>query len=518
MGGPSAREHDRWARVALIRTLTGTVVGVLIAATLHAIIWLFPGVEDFDNDFGMVARLFVTELRHRSSAIPSSNEQPGFVFVDIDPDRAPPGANSACDALTKAHPGRYTIVEKSRGLSPARGTGHEPREGVQLDCGSGRPLNRYLLSEIIAELQKRNPRTIVVDVELDGEPGVVTSEETQALARALSGSQVPTVYVLPVDDPEVLHPPVTFVHVVPSALRLGQAPHAFATVALAEPGVPVRRYAKCYRDDTGDRWIPSLPFQAASTLRAALPTDGDTLCRAEIGVKPAELTARIDYTLPSLAAHAVDEDADLVDQRFALRTIYRHLYIRCLASDFWPGGSAQSKRCSLGETYAGRVVVIGASNQARRDTHPTPFGPMAGAEVVMNAMQTFAKSVRERDTSLGKPIGELGQLILSSLLWLPYFGLKSFLQRKDDDRKPTRRIKAGRAFLLAPSFVLVLFAVLLITIARGYASLSIVVGVIGLAAEQYLELATQGIHFIEGVLERWLLGPKDAAHKGAGAT
>ena len=39
--------------------------------------------------------------------------------------------------------------------------------------------------------------------------------------------------------------------------------------------------------------------------------------------------------------------------------------------------------------YKDKIVVIGASNPSRRDRHYTPFGDMAGSEVVINAIRSF---------------------------------------------------------------------------------------------------------------------------------
>lgn len=519
-----------WMRLAIVKTLTGTILGLVTSIAL-VLLSVYGGLADFDYDVGLRMHRFGQErLKHRSSSLsPEKTHGDTYVFLDVDPEpdrratvshestwtpAAMLGSIAACKALVNAFPEHYAL---STGQLPPSVNNQSASVLTGLECSPTRPLNRYLLAALVRELRERGARLIVVDVELAAEVGVIPAAENQALVKALiEQSLVPVIFVKPVAFAWQLEPSkINYVHIdqadpFEQALektfqnRQSELPgvRVAAAVVLPEPGQPLRRYPKCYKTDAaGVGPLPSLPFLAAM-LSASSVTDPSTLCAQEATREAqysgnAYVAPRIVYTLPSLRGHQDDPGEG---EGFRLWSIYRRVYNRCLASNFWVAESI----CGQKVSYEDKVVVIGASNRLRRDRHYTPIGNMAGAEVVINTIRSFVLYADHKDKEIGEAMWKKAQIVLMcGPVWFIFFGLQCFLQRCDNTKQHlSNRQKASRVMMVFLVFLVVLLAVIGITVSVTYSSFSIVVGVLAVALEQYVEVVT-----------KWVVHPCDAAFR-----
>jgi hypothetical protein len=366
-----------------------------------------------------------------------------------------------------------------------------------ISCFAGRPINRYLLASLIRELERRGARLIVIDAVLEADSSAIDPAENEALASALATARVPVVLV---DEAEYsAHTPshTDYVHLRGNGLRL-QGPSLFESVALPTPGEPLRRYPRCYRADDADHWIPSTPF-VAGELAASRQTAGcppaTERSEGDFGEAP-----RIEYEFPSLSEAGVDEDADPSDSATLRYAPYHRVYTRCLAANFWPDvASADRKHCADREAYEGRIVIIGASDHVQRDLHTTPLGLMAGAEVIINALSSFARAPYQPKQNHWA--GEGRALLGGSLLWFLFYCVKGFLHRHDHEDTPEPPgLAVGRAILISLAFVVTLFAVTAFSVWIAYGSFAILVSVLSIAVEQYVEVISK---CLLAPIEKW---------------
>ena len=505
--------HQAWLRMSLVKTLVGALLGLVSAAVLVvASLVVFPGLAEFDHDLGLRMHLFAEQhLAHWSQGIEPGRDWPvSFVFVDADPEpasRSAPGAAAppACVALAQA----YSRCAASRPGAETAGRNAVscPASPPVLNCSAARPLNRYLLAELIAGLRKTGARLVVLDVELVDDPGVVPAPEDDALRRALSEAgpdDAPVVFARPADYASLNE--VTGVHDVEVGPAYLANPPAradralpIAAVALPAPGQPVRRYPKCYRStDAAVPPLPSLPYLAAALLMKP-PVDPESLCVQHAQGDDVHAAPYIAYALPTLRAH---QDNLLDEDDFRVWSTYRRVYDRCLAANFW---SAQSS-CGSAATYRGKVVVVGASSRLRRDRHATPIGDMAGAEVVINAINSFVVAPHANEKRVPEALGKKARIVLACLLpWFAFFCLREFLMDDAGHRKPpwSRRLLHGAIVFAA--FWLALATALAITFVSSYGSFSVLIGVLAIGIEQYVEaITTWVLHPCERLLKRAL--------------
>ena len=514
-----------WFRRALVKTGTGTVLGIATALFLVAASELFPELEDFDYDIGLQLRRSANELWHRSTSLPRQKPGDEYVFLDVDPDilrSETPYANNEllstkgtssmlpCEALACKFPDLYSmegsgtsVCIKQQALSATTG----------LNCSPARPLNRYLLGQLVKELRKRQARIIVIDIVLEKEPGIISPEEDKALLRLLeqshSNSAIPVVYVKPADY-AWQERGLTYIYA--NALdvfadvfernaedKLG----VWAAVGLPSPGQPLRRYPKCYKTDRqGLEALPSIPFITAH-LMGANAVRLDDLCAIGRTKRVSDKFAapRIFFTLPTL--HRIHLDAAMEGEDFRTFAIYKHIYNRCLASNFWDDKLACGKR----ETYQHKVVVIGASNHLRRDQHSTPLGNMVGAEVVINAIRSFthpelANQIADR-AFWSRGLKKIAIVLWCAPIWLAYYLIKcAFFPEHHKWSALSRSRKIAGVIAVPIAFFVVV--ILVITITVMYASFAVVVGVLAIAVDQYVEIMRKVIFVCDSFL-RWCL-------------
>jgi hypothetical protein len=491
--GPPAGRMP-WFRLALLKTIVGCALGLFSSA---AVIWFthkaFPQVGEFSVDVGLKLKMSLDRLKHLSTGLPKKDADASFVFLDVDPKHE--GA-SVCTAIAKnfAQP---------------------------LDCHSARPLNRYVLAKLIDDLQDRKPSLIVLDVTLAYDYPVVPKEESKALAKAMGSSKVPIVYAAPAElnwregdvdsapevevDAEDMFP----AELITSKPEDNTANKAHAAIAFPEADQPLRRYRKCYAVAGSNVAAYTLPWLAAELL--SKPRDAKLgPCNDSDNPVP-----RIIYTIPPIDGH---QDMQLTSER-AQWAFYRNVYTRCLVSKFWEENRSRcGKVDDVTSLYEGKVVVIGASNPGRRDWHYTPLGNMAGPEVVVNAIRSFQKFSKQPEPTAFETFRHEALIVMTcSLLWLLFHSLRYGTAGAVSRRlAPLTQVK--RALFVGGAFVATLLLVLGVTIHMSFESdgpapsLSILVGVLAITAEQYVDAMEWVLHRVSEAAARLLGISKEAGH------
>lgn len=505
------RTLPRWAGQAVSKTVAGMVLGLLTACVLA---WLshgpFPGLQAYGEDLGLRLAVYLDRVGASASGIASRKgdaDRHGYIFLDVDPEEGarldPAAPASACEAYAEA------LRSGSAGTAPA------------LNCSSARPLNRHLLAAIVAGLRERGARLVVLDVVLAEEPGVVDAAEDAALREVLGAgtdADAPVLFAAPFEVVSV-QGDATGEPTVALALRplvdtdVARGVHAAA--ALPAPGQPLRRYPKCLaRQDGPAGPVPSLPYLAATLLRADV--DATRACDAG-GPRQTDArhapgnVPRIVYTLPSMATH---EDEGPAPSRAAWAPV-RDVYQRCLARHFWDPARSH---CGQARAFAGKVVVVGASSALRRDRHYTPLGDMAGPEVVINAVRSFVAYPQLRDRGLGEVLAdELGLVLLGGTVWLGYFLFRGWLAEAGRGATPSLPRSIGRVLVVAIAFIVTLVAAAALALVASYRtagplpSLDVLVPVLAIAIDEYVELASRLVHRVEGWVDT-LLGLRTTPH------
>ena len=516
-----ARVAKRVLPEAIVETLAGGLLGVVTASVLVvSSLVFFPGLADFDYDMGLRMRKFADEYLSNwtTGLVPDAKHVDSYVFVDVDPQLEPSPTEGgddtgACSALAHV-PTRCYVMRP--GAPAPRDRAACARGQVVLNCSAARPLNRHLLSELVKGLRERGARLIILDVVLADEPGAIDQAENLALRDAMrqSGDAAgPVIFAQPAEydsqhEPTGSHsarvdPARLFDARLPAdagGTAAGNGRPAFAAIALAAPGQPVRRYPKCFHSVWhGAKPSPSLPYVAAALL-AQPGTDPTSLCPAlgadDSGRDDSPYSApRIRYTLPSLRAH---QDNTRDGEDFRMWSVYRHVYNRCLAAKFW----SEESPCSRPETYRGKVVVIGASSFLRRDRHYTPIGNMAGAEVVINAIRSFVLNPQQRDQDVGEAVLKKVSIVLVCLVpWLAFFCVYGYVKRGSHHRSHWTASLCRIAIVIF-AFATTLVLVVGITFRASYSSFFVLIGVLAIAVELYIAVTKLGLDAFKGLLWR----------------
>lgn len=261
--GKPVEQQLSWPFEAAAKTASGILLGlitsVLVVLASHL---LFPGLADFDYDLGLRMQTWADlDLRFGATSLsPAETGKDAYLFLDVDP--RPPrfpetstvtldptnesAGSNACASLIRKYPERYTLVSsKENSKAP-------------LNCSDARPLNRYLLAELVEGLRERGAALIVLDVELAPAQDVVDARETTALQMALwdrAGGAAKVVYADPAEfvsaDRESDAISIASEHNPDFDAPAHSPPvsdHVFSAIALPAPGVPLRRYPRCMRD------------------------------------------------------------------------------------------------------------------------------------------------------------------------------------------------------------------------------------------------------------------------------
>jgi CHASE2 domain-containing sensor protein len=497
--------QPEWVREAVVKTLIGLMLGLATAFMLITLASsLFHELEDAGQDAGLAVAVYVDRvLGFASGTKPlGKGDADRYVFLDVDPE---PSAHGPAVGPTS---GVGTELLQPCAALATTGTARGP-----LNCSLGRPVNRYVLASMIDRLSEWQARLVVIDVLLEAEAGVVGDDENAALVQAVTlrknaSATVPIVWVDPVESASDPEEPFTDVWGGRGLLHTDAARGLYAAVAIPVPGQPVRRYAKCLVDRATNSVVPTVPFLMAR-LTSGGPFDAQVDC-AEEGVADEANAPRIVYSLPPARSH---QDAPNERGR-AEWGHYLPVFNRCLGEYFW---APKVSACGQASTYAGKIVVIGASNPARRDRHLTPLGDMAGSEVIINAARSFAAYPHNRDRSYGELLAKKFVVVAwCSLIWLGYFLLSAGLSHSLFGRRHRLLVGVGNTALFAVSVVLVMVTALWISFRTSgpVPSLDVLIPALAVAIDVYVEKAHDVLEWAEHRLKTVLGLPLAAAsHK-----
>ncbi|MBU1346841.1 MAG: CHASE2 domain-containing protein [Alphaproteobacteria bacterium] len=379
-----SEDPEPWWNKALVAALAGLLFSLVMSAlfSLGSAFRIAPlvAVERAGIDFGMMA---YTAFSGRPQ---QTTDDPRYVFVDVD--------RAACEAFSEA-----------------------PEA-----CVGGRPIPPALTVAFARAVRGSGASVVLIDVRAPED-----EEERARLADAMTATDGPwmiaSLGVRPrrstrqmevVAEPETLLGPSDR-----AALRRGRlvlAPFVTSTDAFAADGIirhyPLLEQVHGLGGAAEPRGLPSAPFLAASLTD---PANAEAiLCRyyAETGDTCAssgrpgatadirfgertDMRNRIFYSLPSLAAAGAEQGRVYRDR-------YLGFYDRIDASALLDGDGFSWPP----ELMQGAVVVLGTSAPEGHDWHVTPVGPMAGPEILLNAIRAFSEYSPLSEPSVTATAGE----------------------------------------------------------------------------------------------------------------
>lgn len=482
----SHRQHSPW-----IEWLSGLILGLITAALLVITTsTIYPDLEDYGIDLGLRLNVGLTSVDFKplpnEPIISGTSHSIHYVFLDVDPGgngSSPDSSDGACNALKKPRP-RTNNFELSA-----------------LQCQPTRPLNRYLLTEVLDTLKELNEevkllakseniRAIVLDVILAKDPA--TEDEDKALRPAMKEweyNHTPIIYAADASLPFRNDDSLVALEPDQEDRYPGKARIAFPVADSA-----IRHYHRCFFTNTSPKQLESLPYQIARAVNLILPECGAAKAHPD--------DERIIYTLPSLEAHA---DSPEIDTRaYALAFRYQPIYRRCLAANLWNPDS----ECSRPETYQGAIVIVGASNPFRRDRHYTPLGEMSGAEVLINATHSFLLYPDQKEKTFREKLeGKAWITFLCSLVWLTYHLIHHRMaMHRNNHLSIWARMQVWvlnkLAFLMTLATMVALATWLSFRPESSPPNLDVFLPVLAIALEQYAEFAERLLRFIEMLLTK----------------
>jgi hypothetical protein len=513
------------------------IVVVLLGHTV------FPEVAESGTDMGMRLKVAVERFRNFSTGLPLREigglslpaAATGYVFLDVDAEYVPgsttsaeAGAMAACRALQAHFHTSYRMTSPGQQAVEA-GAG---QTAAALDCPSSRPLNRYLLAELVKELRRRGAKLVVLDIVLAREEGMIDDRENRALLRELAApSPVPVIYAAPLElvweENSASHTNVVSLTEGSDLrgaadTRMPGAGAAYAAIAVPAPGRVLRRYPPCFTVEGSPVPAVGMPLLAAQLL-----TDQKHGGSCEAGKAEAD---RIVFTLPSITGHLSQvlgrHSSEQAQRESATRTFYRPVYGRCLAAHFWEAGGGWCGEAPAGADgppsyYRDKVVVVGITNPVRRDWHITPLGNMVGAQVVVNAIRSRVQYPWLHEHSLAGTMGKELLIVLACLpFWFAFHLLRYGTMDAAADASPSGDHSGGghrknikRRVYLVLGYALVLSLVLAATFWMSFAisgpapSLDVLIGVLAITTELYVEVAICIVHSIEHFVDRLLPAP-----------
>ncbi len=379
-----SEDPEPWWNKALVAALAGLLFSLAMSAllSLGSAFRIAPlvAVERAGIDFGMMA---YTAFSGRPQP---TADGPRYVFVDVD--------RAACEAFAEP-PGA---------------------------CVGGRPIPTALTVAFARAARTSGASVLLVDVKAPEDRA-----ERARLVDAMTATDGPWVIAslgvrprLSTRQMEVVAEPETLLGPSDRAVlrqgRLVLAPFVTSTDAFAADGIirhyPLLEQVHGLGGAEGPRGLPSAPFLAASLADPA--TAEAILCRyygqTGQGCDPSDradgsatlrfgertdMRNRIFYSLPSLAA-AEPQHGQVYRER------YLGFYDRIAASALMDGGRFSWPP----ELMQGAVVVLGTSAPEGHDWHVTPVGPMAGPEILLNAVRAFSEYSPLSEPSVTATAGE----------------------------------------------------------------------------------------------------------------
>lgn len=449
------QDPHAWWRKALLVSVTGLVFSLALSAllTLGAAFRAAPlmALERAGVDFAL--KTYVAFAPWVDPGFDSPMAQ-GYAFVDLD--------LAAC-----------------RPFSP---------DGDQA-CLRDQPAPPALIMDFARAAQTSGAKVVIVDIEPPDDQA-----DRDALYRSLSRETGPW-FVAPMPSrpnfsPDTLDLTIDWPQAGQPVLANGKlrlAPMATTTDPAAGDGI-VRHFPILARvrdaEGTHSQWMPTAPYLAAVLADRGQAPVADCLFYRRgaqdcLGVSPsgklAEMTAtgrdtsirnRILYSLPGLSDEA-DQSTEF------LRARYLGRYERFVASRLMTEGRFEIPEGLL----AGKIVVLGTSAAQGEDWHPTPIGPLAGPEIVLNATRAFGEFTPLKETVRGASLtsrlaeawsryaAKFGGTFLGALVMTPcWLGIYWLMSRS--------RLKPALKRLGSVSlFLLFMIAIIILEMVTGVAAL-----------------------------------------------
>ncbi len=482
-----------WWHQAVLHTVGGIGVGVLVVLAVLAVMALSPSLKAAGVDAGLALANRINMASAMKLGLSSREDAlgiRGYVFVDLDAGRnigtqpEMPASVQACQQLAAA--GRV-----APGAAP-------------LDCAEGRGTNRYLLAEALASVYAAGAKAVVVDVELSANAyGVQPAEDARLREVFASNQNTPTFFVLPA---EPVVGSVGAAAPVSTRLREQEAaywasPQVVGLPVQMMPGLPARSFPDCYALVDGaqaqEHRVPSIPRAVAAAVQAG---PAASTCPDET-----PSASRIVYTLPS---SDVDLDRSTAAARqpalVELQTKLNRVYNRCLAASLWDRNSA----CSTPDVLRDRIVVLGSSASYRGDWHYTPLGEMPGSLILVNAIRS---AIVYGQSHAKNPVYamayKLAVMLLCSLLWLAFW-LQYYARRRTQPEVTGIALVRRRA-MDALMLLLTVAGVLALSYALGFStagpdhSLDALLPGLTVGIEVFIEIVMRFVKWLEGGFARW---------------
>jgi hypothetical protein len=489
---------------AVVRWLTGILFAVLLVLIVVFVGPHIPGLGPLLNDFelwGVDTAMRIHEATRESfMRVQSSPTEPGYVFLDIDPEycqRTDPSFSDYCSGQSPALPS--------------------------------------VMANAAAAILSAHPRVVIIDSRLWGydDPIVLKSALERLTRNAHAAALTRIISVAPFY-------PTGFLGAQDWTLlsnELREAPIRFASAYLTFDRDGVERTYRAFanspspgRYGLSSAGLPTVPFLASLYLDAAqdsrklsaidcnfgpivsphppvcdqrIPDSARKIVSQNIERAKIESTySRMDFTLPSFAPRfTTDTYAQSEVERENREARFANFF------DVFQASQAIDRNGKLHEAPAdklrNKIVIIGTSAESALDYHETPLGGMSGAEFVLNAVKAFHDNSFFSRPSEFERLELEGIIILVSSLpflffWIVYFWMLH----------PWRGSALAAIFRPLIVFILFVFCVgaamivaATLTICTGY-KLSYLIPVFSLSLEGFADGARWAIALIDAFIER----------------
>lgn len=446
----------------IISAFAHLMTGALFAGTMSVLVVICPSVPLLGNPFLAISRIgtgwgmgvYADRFGGRRRELASAFLEPRLVFLDL--------SQEACEAFYKR--------ERDRGR-----------------CQAGHPAQPELVFETLKAVLRSRPAPAVVILDaalidrqsaplwpgpdaaalpLDGPPVIysvagrrsdggtklwLAREPDSALLRLVPRHRLVVAaartFTIP-DGTDQGYPPMVEVRPIEGGTQflVPSVPYA-AAIAVANRGATLRSFADALREGQ------ATPCEIAGGSGAGEGREANVCLDAPSGT----VTSRVQEILYSLRSLAYDIDPDVAsmsvvtsndsDKRDAA-------YVRVRLG----ANAATTERVEPFPAWsmADAVVVIGTSALSAEDVHATPIGPMAGPEVVLNAVRSFLRfATAERPGLIARLEHKAILILITTVIYLPAWLSIEFLVAGVRHRPTFDRagIRAGVASIFVLAFL-----------------------------------------------------------------
>ncbi len=323
-------------------------------------------------------------------------------------------------------------------------------------CRLRSPASAAAAAQVASALLAAHPRLVILDVRLwDMESNVEISPELEALMKALPGD-VPVLAPAPASPTGA--PGKVFIDwsQAPTPLRASRIHFAPALVWPDRADGMDRRYSESVAADifyaarekkepVRDQTLLTLPYLAALYATTPARNWDEVDCHASNAPQVCDPLAqsgerqpeprRIHFTL-----HRADDDASIPTRNAA------RLYSRITSSQ----AITQAGVLRLDPDWiTDKVVIVGFNGPSGLDRHSTPLGEMSGAELILNAIRSFASGAAlDSEDEPSAVLRETTAAIVSSGPFLIFWRIQGGLWRWARRRGRPKQVLAGLAIAI----------------------------------------------------------------------